>query len=320
MARRILKFVLLAGGFFVLAAVSAYISFTFLIRSEPATVVPDLTGKHVVTTLELLSDLSLNTKIKQMEYSSDIPIHHVISQDPLPGFEIKPGRDVRIILSKGPESVIVPSLTDLSLIQARLVLDKNGLLLGNKAEVHHELCLKGTVLGQSPVSGSTIRRDETVNLLVSLGKRAEDFIMPDLSGLPIDEAVLKMESLRLSLGNITSISIPDQPVGTVINQVPAPGYRVLSKDRVNLTINRDVTKIEKPYQYRTGLLLLRHTVPPGFLNRRIRVRLNSFGLSTDLVDTFVKPGRDLWCFIPTETNTTAFMYEDDVLVYSEVIE
>jgi serine/threonine-protein kinase len=320
MIGRLLKFGLLAGAFFVVAGISAYFTLTFFISSETNTVVPDLSGKHVVTALELLSDLSLNTKVGGMEYSADIPIHHVITQDPTPGFEIKPGRDVRITLSKGPETVVVPSLKGLTLSQAHIVLDENGLLAGNVAHVYQDRSPDSVILSQIPVSGKTIHREQKVDLLISRGKRPHDFMMPDLSGLSIEEAIKRMERLELALGTVDSVTISSRASDQIIDQSPSAGHRVVAEDIVDLTINRDKIDINRSFALRSGLLLLRHTTDPGFLNRHIRVRLNSYGLSTDLVDTFIKPGSELWCFVPTETNTTAFLYEDDELIKSEVIE
>jgi serine/threonine-protein kinase len=282
--------------------------------------VPDLSGKHVVSALELLSDLSLNTKVKEMEYSPDIPMHHVISQDPLPGFEIKPGRDVRIILSKGPESVVVPSLSGLPFNQARIVLDENGIAIGNVARVYHENASIDTILSQVPSPGNTIHRHRKVDLLVSLGERPSDFMMPDLSGLSIDEAIQRMEKVGLVLGVARSVTRSGQPANKIVGQSPSPGYRVSARDAVNLTINRQGDVPGRLISQAGDLLLLRHTTSPGFLNRHVRVRLNCYGLTTDIFEDFVKPGVASWFFIPMEPNAAAFLYEDDVLIKSEVIE
>ncbi len=320
MIRRILKFSLLFGAFIVISGVTAYLTLNFFITSEPGTVVPDLSGKHVVAALEILSDLSLNTKVKGMNYSAEIPVHHVISQNPRPGFEIKPGRDVRIILSKGPETVVMPSLRGMTFNQAKIVLDENGLSVNNVTRVHQDLSSEGVLIAQTPSPGKTIHREEAVDLLVSLGKRPAGFIMPDLSGLSIVEGINRLERAQLALGSVNSTTLPNSPVDKIIDQSPAPGHRVFSGETVNLTVNRNKSTEKKPFPASGGLLLIRHTPAPGFLNRHIRLRLNSYGLSVDLFDTFVNPGRDLWCFIPTEKNTTAFLYEDNLLVKSEVIE
>jgi serine/threonine-protein kinase len=320
MIGRLLKFCLLTSAFFVAAGLGAYFTVTYFITSETATVVPDLSGKHVVSTLELLSDLSLNTKVGGMEYSHDVPIHHVITQDPRPGFEIKPGRDVRIILSRGPESVVSPSLKGMTLSQANIVLDENGLLVGNVTHVYHKRASEGVILSQIPGSGKTIHREQPVNLLVSRGKRPGEFMMPDLSGLSIGQAILRMEKYNLFLGEIESVHIPGRPADEIVGQSPAPGHRVVSGTDVSLSISRSGNNPPDAVSLRSRLLLMRHQVEPGFLNRHIRVHINSYGVSTTPIDAFVKPGQELWCFVPTETGTAMLLYVDDALVKSEVIE
>ena len=320
MIGRIIKFGLLIGLFVAVAGVSAYVTLTHFISNESNVIVPDLTGKHVVDALELLSDLSLNTKIKGMEYSTDVPRHHVILQDPAPGSEIKPGRDVRITLSKGRKTIITPALKGLTLNQAQIVIEENGLILGNVARVYQDRTDGEVIVSQAPSPGKTIHREDPVDLLISLGKRPTDFLMPDLSGLSLDEAMSLIEKEHLTLGKVRTASDKDRPVDRIVDQSPLPGYRVFAEDSVDLTINRKTESEKNLIEKRNGLLLFRHRTEPGFLNRHIRVRLNSYGISPDLVDEFVKPGKEIWCFIPSESNTTAFFYEDDQLIKSEVIE
>lgn len=320
MIGRVLKFGLLIGAFFAIAGTSAYLTLTFFINDENNIVVPDLSGKHVVTALELLTDLSLNTKIKEMEYSAEVPRHHVISQHPSPGSEIKPGRDVRMTLSKGRNTIVVPSVKALTLNQARIVLEENGLVLGNVASIHHNRIAADVIMEQVPPSGKTIQREESVDLLISLGKRPTDFMMPDFTGLSLDEAIQGLEKGRLTLGTVRSVVDDNYPPERIMGQSPPPGHRVFSEDSVDMTINRKASSESRLFTKRTGLILFRHRIAPGFLNRHIRIRLNGYGLSTDLLDVFVKPGSEVWCFIPNEPNTTAFLYEDDQLIKSEVIE
>src|SRR4030042_2197958 len=103
---------LLKVAFFILvliliAGVSGYITLSFMIKSEDRVVVPDLVSKEAVSIFEMLAQLGLNAKVKSSEYNNQIPINHIISQDPAPGSEIKKGRDVRLILSKGPKTVMI---------------------------------------------------------------------------------------------------------------------------------------------------------------------------------------------------------------------
>ena len=58
MIGRVFKFGMLLAAFVILAGISTYGTLSFFIKGEAKVVVPKLTGKNVVTALELLSDLS----------------------------------------------------------------------------------------------------------------------------------------------------------------------------------------------------------------------------------------------------------------------
>ncbi len=110
MISRILKIAVLFFLFVLVVGAGAYFTLTLIIKSEDTVVVPDLFGKNVVYVLELLTDLGLNTKVKGSEYNADVPENNVIFQEPEPGAEIKKGRDVRIVISKGAKSILMPNL------------------------------------------------------------------------------------------------------------------------------------------------------------------------------------------------------------------
>ncbi len=69
-----------------------------------------------------------------------------------------------------------------------------------------------------------------------------------------------------------------------------------------------------------GVNLFRYRLESGFLKSRIRVRLNSFSVSNDLLDDFMKPGEEIWLLIPKGKDATVFLYKDDVMVKSQVFD
>ena len=96
------------------AGISGYLTLRFIIKGEDTVVVPDLVGRDVIYALNILTDLGLNTKVKGFEYRGDVPKNHVAHQDPAPGNVIKKDRDVRIIISKGPRSLVVPNFVGMN--------------------------------------------------------------------------------------------------------------------------------------------------------------------------------------------------------------
>lgn len=319
MIKRIFKIVGLAFLFILAAGVSAYLTLTLIIKSEDTVIVPDLVGKDIVYALEFLTDLELNTKVKVSEYSENIPKNHVTFQDPAAGAEIKKGRDVRIIISKGPKRISMPNLMTLSVHQARLILEENGVCPGESSRTYSEGMEKDHIIAQVPSAGSMITRGDCVDLLISLGSRPKAYKMPNLNGLALDEAMLSIEKANLIIGEIKSSYIKNKPRNIIVNQEPLPGYQVITGSTVHLVINRKTLKKGRPdrYSQKSGSLF-RYRIKNGFLRRRIRVKLNSAGITKELFDEFVKPGEEIWLLIPRDEEATVFLYEDDKLVKTEI--
>lgn len=321
MIKRILKIAGLVLIFTTAAGISAYLTLTLIIKSEDTVIVPDLVGKDVVYTLELLTDLELNTKVKGSEYSDVIPKNHVTFQDPAPGDEIKKGRDVHIIISKGPQQIAMPNLVSLSSQRARLILEENGVCLGEFSQTYSDRLNKENVIAQVPPAGAMIKRGNCANLLVSLGNRPKAYKMPNLNGLGLDEAMLFIENAGLTIGEIKSTYLKNKPRNTIVSQKPLQGYRVLEGSTVNLVINKRAKNYGRPavYSEKVGSLF-RYRLENGFLRRRIRVKLNSAGITSDLFDDFVKPGTEIWVLIPLDHDATVFLYENDQLIKTETFD
>ena len=319
MISRVLKIAVLFFGFILVAGASAYLTLTLIIKSEDAVVVPDLVGEDVVYALELLTDLELNTKVEGSEYSTDLPKNNVIFQEPEPGSEIKKGRSVRIIISKGPKSIPMPNLEKLSVQKARIILEENSLCQGQISSTYSNRIEKDSIIAQVPSVGTMISRNECVNLLVSIGIRPHEYKMPDLKGRFLDSAIPLIENGNLILGKIKSVFYNDKPLNTIIAQEPLSGYRVAEGGTVDLVINRKPGR--KGRGYLTGVPVgnfFRYRAKDGFLKRHIRVVLNSFGVSNTIYDEFIQPGEEIWLLIPDNSNTTLFLYEDDKLIKTRV--
>ena len=319
MISRVFKIAILLIGFILIVGASAYLTLTMIIKSEDTVIVPDLAGKNVVYALELLTDLGLNTKVEGSEYSTDMPKNNVIFQEPEPGSEIKKGRDVRVIISKGPKSILMPNLENLPVQQARIILEENSLCQGQISSIYSNRIKKDSVIAQVPTTGTMITRSECVNLLVSIGVRPQEYKMPDLKGRFLDSAIPLIENSNLILGKIKSVFYQDKPLNTIIAQEPLSGYFVTESGTVDLVVNRKPGK--KGHGYLAGSpggSFFRYRVNDGFLKKHIRVVLNSFGVSNTIFDEFVQPGKEIWLIIPNNNNTTVFLYEDDKLIKTRV--
>ena len=312
MIGRIIKIAAFCVIFIGVAGITSYFTLSFIIKSEDTVIVPDFVGKDVVYVLESLTELGLNTKVKGSEYNADVPKNYIIFQEPKAGSEIKKGRDVKIIFSKGPQMIPMPNLAGLSLQQARLIFEEQDLCRGSLSTVFDIGTDKDTVIAQSPPSGATVRRGSCVDLLVSEGPRPTAYKMPNLSGLQLEDALLTIERYHLPHGEIKTQIEKGKSKNSVLEQEPPAGYRVIEGDAVNLVINR---------RKEAGTVaggIFHYRIDNGFLKRHIRVQLNRDGLTNDLFDDFVSPGKDIWLIIPRDRPATLLVYDDDRLVRTEV--
>jgi serine/threonine-protein kinase len=307
--------------FLLIAGVSAYLTLTFIIKSEDTIIVPNVVGKDVVATLELLSDLQLNTKVNGSEYSQQFPKNHVTFQEPEAGSEIKRGRDVRIIISKGTRNVLMPNLIAITKHQARMIMEENGILEGQVSHTYSKSIVKDHIIVHVPAAGAIVTRGTAVDILVSLGPRPVQYKMPDLSGLSVEEAMLTIEESNLSVGTISSLFDNDQARNDIVRQEPPAGYPVTEQSPVHLAINRPPRKTAKNRFHRPLYgSLLQHQVESGFLKKNVRVELESPSSSTDIFVDYIKPGEQLWILIPRDQNATVFVFENDKLVKTHIYE
>jgi serine/threonine-protein kinase len=281
--------------------------------------VPELTNKNAITVLERLSDLGLNTKVKGSEYSSSIPMHYVIYQDPEPGTIIKKGREVKIVLSKGPQTFLTPNLVNVPYRQAEALLANNGLKSGVVSRAFSQSVKKDFVIAHTPAAGAEITRSDRVDLLISLGPRPKEFLMPDIKGIGLEEAVRIIEECGLTVGKIHSVYREAEATNIIIDQDPLSGYYVQSDQRVDLAVNRWQGEGEAAKGFETEPnVLFRYQVPPGILKQHIRLELNAFGISSTIYDELMPPGRKIWLMVPKYSDAVVFLYKNDKLIETEI--
>jgi serine/threonine-protein kinase len=308
--RRLFKVAALLSAFLGVAGISGFLTLRFIIKSEDTVVVPQLVGKEVVYALDILTDLGLNIKVDGFEYRSDLPKNHVAHQEPEPGSEIKKDRDVRIVVSKGPKNLLVPNLVGMDIRQAYIIMEENGLSQGVVSRTFSDGAAADELIAQAPAPGVVVTRGDSMDLLVSLGRRPATYEMPYLNGLALEDAILILDRSNLGLGHIRSVQRSELPKDVVVEQNPPSGYKVGSGTMVHLAVNRT----EKGPILDQGLSLFHHRVQGGFLKKHVRFRVNAFGLFYDLSNIFVSPGERLWFLAPPDPETTVFLYEDGELV------
>ncbi len=297
MIRKLPKFILYLGVFFVALGVSAYLALHLMLTTADTVVVPRLEGKDVVYVLETLTIMGLNTKVAGRRYHPTIPKNSVLTQEPVPGSEIKKDRDVRIVLSAGPEILSMPNLVGSDLRKARIWLEDNDLTLVWVTRVY-DVAPVDVVLAQNPLPPDMVVRGSEVRLLVSLGKRPKSMMMPDFSGLSPEDAILLAERWGFTVDTILPARKLDLPPDVVIDQSPAMGYRVMEGENIAITVNRPRSALQAQSGGKGGMGFISFRVPAGFLKRHIVLRAGVGHRLEVFFDDYVKPGTQLWFFLP----------------------
>ncbi|MBB1253149.1 Stk1 family PASTA domain-containing Ser/Thr kinase [Streptomyces alkaliterrae] len=120
----------------------------------------------------------------------------VVSTEPKAGSELRPGRAISLVVSKG-ERLEVPTVTGLPEEKARETLTGTGFKVKVAAARVHSEQKPGEVARQSPDAGATGARGDTVTLTLSKGP--EMVTVPDVVGKDEDEAVRLLKAAGLDV-------------------------------------------------------------------------------------------------------------------------
>src|ERR1700687_1063256 len=124
----LLVFVLSAAAFH-----SGMMAMRFAIQGREVDM-PNLTGKTSADVQALLSARGLQLKVADRIYS-DLPANTVVRQSPPAGEHMKVSQDAHVVLSLGPQNVVVPAVEGDSLRIARIQLLQAGLQVGGVTSI-----------------------------------------------------------------------------------------------------------------------------------------------------------------------------------------
>ena len=138
-----------------------------------------------------------------------------------------------VMAAKEPQEIsTVPDVVDKNVDYAKVVIEKAGLSVDNVTEVVSDL-KSGTVLEQFPAVDSQTPAGSKVDMLVAV---KEEVIVPDVTGLSLDEAKKRILDSRLQIA--TRFNMPSsEPQGITIKQEPAAGVVVEIGSGVSLWVS-----------------------------------------------------------------------------------
>lgn len=208
---------------------------------------------------------NIKFQIKEEIYSADVDSGCIIDQDIEPGTAFKKGDVLNVTVSRGMETVVIPSnLANMNAELARAQLKELGLNCELKNYSSSEV-EEGNVIKTEPEMGSEVAKNSTIILYVSMGVDREQFELEDFTGKTIDEATTVAEYLGLIVLE-PEVGPSYEEEGIVFGQSIEPGTTV-------------ETGTEIRFQVSSGVL------PEGEIPMKITFPANAYGRF--VIDYFV---------------------------------
>jgi serine/threonine-protein kinase len=198
--------------------------------------VPQLSGKSVNEASVLLIDAGLRLKVEEgRRVDPKVPAGQILAQDPAAGIRTRRERSVKVWVSAGPRSSIVPALVGESDRTAQMRVQQDGFIVSSLSEIRSAEYPAGTVVAQTPPAKS---QSERVALLVNRGERGATYVMPDLIGVNGDRAadVLRARGFRVAV--VGDHPYPGVPAGVVLRQAPQAGFQIAPGEAISIEVSR----------------------------------------------------------------------------------
>ena len=168
-------------------------------------IIPDFNGLTMAEIDSLGYTEDFDFFVVDSLYDDDNKKGAVVIQSPLPGTDVKKGRNVYFtVVASTPEMVIMPDLKDLTLRQAVNILESSNLKTGKliyKPSFDKNAVLEQFFNSDTVFPGDTLVKGSVIDLEIGSGDRNYRIPVPFLIGLTRDEAIYELNIASFNLGN-----------------------------------------------------------------------------------------------------------------------
>ena len=208
--------------------------------------VPSVVGMELEAALDKLES-TWNVRYT-MESSSSYSSGKVIRQDVEEGTELEPGSRINLVVSSGQASVSLIDVYGRSATEGKNLLQDAGYVVKHEYE-YSDTVKKDNIIRTSPEKGSTVKKGDTITIVVSRGAEEKYIDVPDLLGLSETAARNKIEKAGLEVGNVSYSYHDTVEKGKVISQTYTAGKSVKEGTEIGFTVSlgQEERKVYKYY-------------------------------------------------------------------------
>ena len=146
--------------------------FVTVSTGEQEMFMPDIYNEEARVALNLLqNEMKLKIVEQKEAYSDEVAKGRIMAFTPIEGTRMEKGDSVTIVISKGPEPVLVHVLPfiDLDIAQVRSQMDSMNLTVGKVDEFYNDQYAAGKVIWQSVAAGTPVEPGTVIDFHVSKG-------------------------------------------------------------------------------------------------------------------------------------------------------
>ncbi|MGB9721304.1 MAG: PASTA domain-containing protein [bacterium] len=147
-------------------------------------------------------------------------------------------------IGKSGGDVVIPDLTGSTPEQARVIAENRGLLLVVGGEEENEKYADNQICRQAPLPGSIVRSKSSITVFISKG--SSSVIVPDLKGLGLSEATIRLNEFGLRIGDIKTEENSTIDKDKIISTMPTAGSRVKKGDAVTIVLSGGAESVDVP--------------------------------------------------------------------------
>ncbi|WP_406331409.1 Stk1 family PASTA domain-containing Ser/Thr kinase [Streptomyces sp. NBC_00203] len=143
----------------------------------------------------------------------------------------------------GNDTFKAPNFVSQTYDEAKKMAENRDLTLVRKNQPCEEEP-KGNVCSQDPTAGTTVKKGDTINLVVSTG--APKVVVPNVIDKDVDAATSRLEADKYGFDVQTKTRESSETPGTVLEQTPDPGSEVEKGSKITLTIAAEKKQVTVP--------------------------------------------------------------------------
>lgn len=194
--------------------------------------IPDLKGISIEKAASILEEKKLRYQIIDTVFYEELPKLSIAEQVPAKGSFVKADRVIFLTINAPQVPMVeLPDVTGKSLRIATTLLESAGFKVGEitrKPDIANDVVL---AMGNEP--GTRLAKGSSIPLTVAMGSEEETEV-PDLNGLTLEEALVKLDEAGLSETHLFDEETTDTIEATIYKIRPSVGKKLPKGSAVDL--------------------------------------------------------------------------------------